>query len=271
MEPQQPLPSQPAAPVTQAPGTSTMAILGLVFAFIVPLIGIILSIIGIKDTAPGKKSGRGLALAGLIISSLSTITSIIVFILMIAAWTQAKDLSQNLQSPESNTANQSSSSSGSINEDLELASPAWAFPATVDGWTLSVFNQNGINQLTKNGSEATFTSFQLLPDATLSGTTDKTRSDSFLDIYANAIKANTGLGLTTLKNHQIAFPGLVEPSIELSCRDFTYETAASGLMKARYCVRAMADGTLALQYAGPESAWTEAEWSLLTENIVISD
>lgn len=53
--------------------TSTSAVLGLVFAFLLPVVGLILSIIGITKTGAGKAKGRGLAVAGLIISILGTL------------------------------------------------------------------------------------------------------------------------------------------------------------------------------------------------------
>ncbi len=75
----------PAAPV----GTSSMAITGLVLggvaivtsflpiinnvSFFVGILGVIFAIVGIVGTGKGKKRGRGLAIAGLIISILSII------------------------------------------------------------------------------------------------------------------------------------------------------------------------------------------------------
>jgi hypothetical protein len=74
-----PPPGQPQYPNFQAPppppqqGTSGLAIAGLIFAFVAPLIGFILSLIAIFKTGPGKAKGRGLAVAGTIIGGLFTI------------------------------------------------------------------------------------------------------------------------------------------------------------------------------------------------------
>lgn len=72
-----------SAPATKS--TSTMAVLGLVFAFFLPLLGFIFSIIGLGQTKPGKQGGRGLAIAGLILSSIFMVASLIFGIILIVA------------------------------------------------------------------------------------------------------------------------------------------------------------------------------------------
>ncbi|MDR2524119.1 MAG: DUF4190 domain-containing protein [Candidatus Nomurabacteria bacterium] len=65
--------------------TNTMAILGLIFAFIFPIVGLILSIVAkgqIKKTGEG---GSGLATAGLIISIVWMAFIVIWMIVVIAA------------------------------------------------------------------------------------------------------------------------------------------------------------------------------------------
>ena len=54
-------------PMSQRP-TDTMAVLGLVFAFVFPLLGLVFSIIGLQNTRRDGTNGRGLALAGLWVS-----------------------------------------------------------------------------------------------------------------------------------------------------------------------------------------------------------
>lgn len=56
---------------TQAPpskSTSGLAIAGLILAFLMAPIGFILSVIGLAQTSRGRRKGRGLAIAGLIVS-----------------------------------------------------------------------------------------------------------------------------------------------------------------------------------------------------------
>jgi hypothetical protein len=72
-------PAAPGAPVyppppTQAPKTTNgLAIAGLILAFLAPLIGLILSIVGLSQAKKRNQNGRGLAIAGIIISIVLTI------------------------------------------------------------------------------------------------------------------------------------------------------------------------------------------------------
>jgi len=58
------------APPPPPPGTSGLAIAGLILAFLMAPIGFILSLIAVFKTGKGRSKGRGLAVAGLIISTL---------------------------------------------------------------------------------------------------------------------------------------------------------------------------------------------------------
>ena len=76
---QQPVYGQPGY---QPQRTNTMAILGLVFAFVFSPLGIVFSAIGLKQVKQRREGGRGLALAGLIIS----IVSLLIGILAVIFW-----------------------------------------------------------------------------------------------------------------------------------------------------------------------------------------
>ncbi|MEU4240695.1 DUF4190 domain-containing protein [Actinoplanes sp. NPDC026619] len=82
-----PPPGQPAYP-TQPPapqqGTSGLAIAGFIFAFIISPLGFVLSLIAIAKTGAGKAKGRGLAIAGTIISILGMIGWALVITLVFA-------------------------------------------------------------------------------------------------------------------------------------------------------------------------------------------
>lgn len=68
----------------QPSGNNAFAILGLIFAFIMPLLGLIFSIIGlIKSKKLGGK-GKGPAIAGLIISVLIIVAVIVIYVVVIA-------------------------------------------------------------------------------------------------------------------------------------------------------------------------------------------
>lgn len=62
------------APPAQAP-LSTVAVLALITGFFCGLIGVILGILGLRDTKGGQKRGRGLAIAGIILGVLGTVAA----------------------------------------------------------------------------------------------------------------------------------------------------------------------------------------------------
>ena len=55
---------------SQAPRTNTLAIIGFIFSFFIPIVGLICSILGRKNAAECGGNGHGLATAGLVISIL---------------------------------------------------------------------------------------------------------------------------------------------------------------------------------------------------------
>ena len=63
--------------------SNTMAIVGFIFSFFFALVGLICSIIGFKRAPEFGGNGKGIALAGIIISSISIIITIIVFVVVI--------------------------------------------------------------------------------------------------------------------------------------------------------------------------------------------
>jgi Domain of unknown function (DUF4190) len=84
------------APGYGAPGfapapqrTNVMAILGLVFAFVFSPLGIVFSAIGLSQTKKRGEGGRGLAIAGLILSIVFLLIGLLVFFLAFAAFQQA--------------------------------------------------------------------------------------------------------------------------------------------------------------------------------------
>lgn len=63
--------------------TNTLAIVGFVASFLVNIVGIIVSAIALKQIKQSGEKGRGLAIAGLVIGSLSLLVGLIIGILMI--------------------------------------------------------------------------------------------------------------------------------------------------------------------------------------------
>lgn len=86
-------PDQPShgGPAPQSEGADPVSILGLVFAFLFWPVGLILSLIGISRTGKGKRPGRGLAIAGTIISAIAGVIVVIVIVAIAGAASQASD------------------------------------------------------------------------------------------------------------------------------------------------------------------------------------
>lgn len=61
-------------------GLDTMAIAGLVLAFLFWPLGLVCSVLGVMRTGPGKRSGRVLAVIGLVVSTLCALSFFLVFL-----------------------------------------------------------------------------------------------------------------------------------------------------------------------------------------------
>jgi hypothetical protein len=89
---QQPFYGQPGY---QPQKTNTMAILGLVFAFVFSPLGIVFSAIGLKQIKQRREGGRGLALAGLILSIIFIVIGIIAGVLLATVAKSAVEQAQS--------------------------------------------------------------------------------------------------------------------------------------------------------------------------------
>lgn len=70
---------------TQPQKTNTLSIVGLISAFFIPLVGLILSIIGVSQASKRNEKGKGLAIAGIVISILNGLLQLIFLFIIIAA------------------------------------------------------------------------------------------------------------------------------------------------------------------------------------------
>ena len=79
----------PGFPPAGPQKTNTMAILGLVFAFLFQPLGIVFSAIGLSQIKKTGEKGRGLALSGLILSIVFMILGVVLFFVVFAAVQEA--------------------------------------------------------------------------------------------------------------------------------------------------------------------------------------
>ena len=97
--PEQAYPGQPQGPVGHADAgyppapqkTNTMAILGLVFAFLFSPLGIVFSAIGLSQIKKRREGGRGLALSGLILSITFLLIGVLATVFLFAAVQEAAE------------------------------------------------------------------------------------------------------------------------------------------------------------------------------------
>jgi hypothetical protein len=92
---------QPAYGQPVGQKTNTMAILGLVFAFVFSPLGVIFSAIGLKQIKERREGGRGLALAGLIISIISIVLGILMVVFFATVFSAAVEKAAQSESAAS--------------------------------------------------------------------------------------------------------------------------------------------------------------------------
>jgi hypothetical protein len=98
--------------------TNTMAILALVFAFLLPLVGFILALVALSKIKKSNEGGKGLALAGLVLSIVFMIAQIVGAILFFAgllSFSAKVDKTYTPSTSTNTTTNSSSSSTGTSN------------------------------------------------------------------------------------------------------------------------------------------------------------
>lgn len=95
------LPEAPSAPQATSPSaqpqqlqpastsTNGLAIAGLITAFLLPLLGLILSIIGLSQAKKRNQNGRGLAIAGIVLSIIFMIFQLLFFFSIVAGVQEA--------------------------------------------------------------------------------------------------------------------------------------------------------------------------------------
>ncbi len=70
--------------------TNTLSVVGLIMAFVIPIVGFVCSIIGLSQVSKRNEKGKGLAVAGLIISIFNMFVTLVIIIIIIAAAASSK-------------------------------------------------------------------------------------------------------------------------------------------------------------------------------------
>jgi hypothetical protein len=143
-------PAQPEAahhPVQAPTKTNTLAIWGFILAILLPLIGLILSIIAISQIKKSNEGGKGLAIAGIVIASILLFFQLIIFVSLVNG---AKNISTTTSSDKSSQ----SSSSNSGSKPAEVAKIGQAvrdgkFEFTVTGFSCGQTSVGTNQYLTK--------------------------------------------------------------------------------------------------------------------------
>ncbi|MDT0201102.1 hypothetical protein [Nocardioides sp. AE5] len=153
----------------------------------------------------------------------------------------------------------------SLADDFTTGStrPVWEFPLSVDGWTLTVIDQDGVNQLSRAGG--LFTSFQL--DQGTQGGDDEGNSRAYLDTYYSAQQNSPGVESVSAADPTTTTLPSDRGDLEFLSQEVQYTTTNGTTYHSRMLVRSLDTNVLVLQYAAPEDEWSEAEWEKLTADV----
>ena len=86
---QPPQPQIPQAQIPQAQKINTMALIGFIGAFVIPVVGIVLGVIGFNQTRVTGEGGRGLARAAVILGSVFTLLQVGFFMVWLSLFLNA--------------------------------------------------------------------------------------------------------------------------------------------------------------------------------------
>ena len=122
-QPSPPIEPKPSVPTGSSPKTNTMAIFGLVLAFIAPLIGLILSIIAKNQIKKRGEGGAGLATGGIVVSIILMVLQVfaIIFLITTLSVTRLQENKRSDSTSTSSSSNSSTANSSSYSADEKKA------------------------------------------------------------------------------------------------------------------------------------------------------
>lgn len=111
--------------------TNTLSIVGFILAFFIPLVGLILSIVSLPQISKKKEGGKGLAIAGIVISVILLPFHLLFFIVFLIALTNPNyKASTNTQKQETQDVSNKATSDTEVQK--ENPQPEYIFIKTID-------------------------------------------------------------------------------------------------------------------------------------------
>lgn len=195
--------NQPPAPPTYAPspnggqygqnygqnqGNNVEAILGLVLGFVFWPAGVILSILGIRRANNENGNGKGLAIAGLVISAIAGLISLLWLLLFGAAFSAIIDNADHQRTPI--TRSESSTEGSTTNEPTtggNVVMDAASLNVNLDGWTQ--ISNDGMSVTYQNADSTRYLMFAAAEYPGIAA-----NLESFTSGFAPSFGESSGLG-----------------------------------------------------------------------------
>lgn len=191
--------NQPPVPPTYAPspsgsqygqpqGNNVEAILGLVLGFVFWPAGVILSILGIRRANNENGNGKGLAIAGLIVSSIAGLFSLLWLLFFGAALSAIVDNADHQRTPI--TRSESSMDGSTTNEsttDGNVVLDAASLNVDLDGWTQ--IGNDGVSVTYQNADSTRYLMFAAAKYPGIGS-----NLESFTSGFAPSFGESSGLG-----------------------------------------------------------------------------
>lgn len=140
-------------------------------------------------------------------------------------------------------------------------SPLWAMPM-IQGWSMSAEMASGVSQITKDGSEAMVTTYQMNdPDAA----SDEAGGRAWLDNYHAEIAANPQASDVTGPDYSTSTVPSTRGALEFVAQELTYVIPDGTTYRSFFLARSIDGHLFAVQYAAPEDEWSRQEWEEVGE------
>lgn len=165
------------------------------------------------------------------------------------------------ESSEAPSSSEESAADIPLSEEVTAEdAPAWGLPV-VDGWSVPQELQSGVFQISKDGSEALVTAYQL-SDPSASDAEQGGRA--WLENYHSQVSDSEATDVSD-PTYDTAGVGSTQGSMEFVVQELEYSTPDGSRYRSWSAARWVDGYLFALQYAAPEDEWSEDEWAQLNE------